>query len=271
MRKVQLVLIGIVILVVAVFGYARYIEPNKLIVKKYHVADKTKFSKIVFFSDTHFGRLYDQKNIERIVELINQQESDIVIFGGDFIDYYYKDQDILDLSYLSNELSKIKAKYKIAIYGNHDYGAKAFHHYRKLMEESGFTLLCQSTLVIEELNLQLIGIDDMQLGISEISDEVLKSKIKSSYYNVAVGHEPDLINNFDDIEINMMLAGHSHGGQIALPFFGALISNVGAQKYNKGMYNEGARNIIVSTGIGVTKLRLRLCNIPEIVVIEMGE
>lgn len=271
MRKVYLVLIGIVILVVAIFGYIRFVEPNKLVVKKYQVADKTKFSKIVFFSDTHFGKLYNQKNIERIVDIINQQNSDIVIFGGDFFDYYLKDQDILDLSYLSNELAKIEAKYKIAIYGNHDYGAKAYHHYRKLMEESGFTILCQSTMVIDELNLQLIGIDDMQLGISEVSDEVLKNKIKSGYYNVAVGHEPDLIDNFDDIKIDMMLAGHSHGGQLALPYFGALISNVGSQKYNKGMYNEGDRKVIVSTGVGVTKLPVRLCNVPEIVVIEMGK
>ena len=56
--------------------------------------------RIVFFTDTHFGALYDEKHIERIVEMINGRDADIVIFGGDLLDNYARDKEILGMEYL---------------------------------------------------------------------------------------------------------------------------------------------------------------------------
>ena len=67
--------------------YGVFIEPRRLEIKKYQLKGITRL-KICFFSDCHFGRLYDIKNLDRIVEMINATNSDMVIFGGDFFDYY---------------------------------------------------------------------------------------------------------------------------------------------------------------------------------------
>ena len=66
--------------------YGIFIEPYQLEIKRYQIRGIADL-KICFFSDCHFGRLYDIKNLDRIVKMINATNSDMVIFGGDFFDY----------------------------------------------------------------------------------------------------------------------------------------------------------------------------------------
>lgn len=246
-----------------IFAYASYVEPNRLITKEVKIEIQAPIDNLVFFTDTHFGANYPQEKAQDIVAKINALEADMVVFGGDLLDSYWQDEDLLDLEALADSLSKIDAKYKIAVWGNHDYGGGAYRHYAKLMEDAGFTLLKQEGLTIEELKLQVTGFDDLQLGTSTIDPDELQAK--PGYFNLYVSHEPDLFTEIDVSKADLCLSGHSHGGQIALPFIGSLISNMGARNYSKGVYNIGATKLFVSSGIGTTKLKMRLFNVPEIV------
>ncbi|MCI7221748.1 MAG: hypothetical protein MR500_03850, partial [Erysipelotrichaceae bacterium] len=89
-------------------------------------------------------------------------------------------------------------------------------------------------------------------------------------YTIALAHEPDTFDKYD-IKFDLAISGHSHGGQIALPIIKAIIRNNGARKYNKGMYNINGNKLIVSSGIGMTKLPIRFMNKPQIVLIQVGE
>ena len=87
-KKIKLLFILLLLFAILTVCYSRYIEPEKLVVKEITVETSIdiEICRIVFFTDTHFGALYDEKYIEKIVEMINGLDADIVIFGGDLID-----------------------------------------------------------------------------------------------------------------------------------------------------------------------------------------
>lgn len=255
-------------------GYARYVEPYMLITRTVtieatkHVPECT----IVFFSDTHFGKDYSEKNIERIVKRINRSEPDLVIFGGDFLDNYARDREELDLEYIGAELSKIEASYgKFAVWGNHDYGGGAVRVYQELMTDGGFQVLENESCLIEELNMKVFGYDDYLLGRTEES----LYQIQSQYFNLIAAHEPvvaDLIENTGD---NLLLTGHTHGGQVGIPAIREKVIPKGSGGYVKGLYTKeeigtkSSLQMFVSSGIGTTLYPVRFLNVPEIVEIHL--
>ena len=111
---------------ILVGGYAWLIEPNLLRVSRQEAAadGKTGPLTVVFFTDTHFGSLYSPDHLSRIVEKINAEKPDLVLFGGDFFDAYAKDAALFDLEQIGETLSEIDAGLgKYAVWGNHDRAA----------------------------------------------------------------------------------------------------------------------------------------------------
>lgn len=271
-KKIIILLIVLILTPVGVYFYSRHIEPNLLTIKKYdvQVPESVSKSKIVFFSDTHFGKMYDQSNIEKIVKKINSQNPDIVIFGGDFLDNYARDSSSLDLEYLSSNLDSIKAKYgKYAILGNHDYGGGAIKVYSNIMNSGGFSVIKNDNVFIDKLGVKLIGFDDLLMGYTDPS----LYSIKSEDFNIILSHEPDVASKINLKNYGFMLSGHSHGGQVSIPYVTEKILPKGAKEYLKGRYNNvGINNnidLFVSKGIGMTSVPFRLFNVPQIMVLEL--
>ncbi|MGL5312666.1 MAG: metallophosphoesterase [Peptostreptococcaceae bacterium] len=273
LKKIILFLILIMLLTTGVYCYSRYIEPNILTIKKYEVQVPKDVSecKVVFFSDTHFGRMYDQSKIEKIVKKINSLSPDIVIFGGDLIDKYAKDQSLLDIEYIGEKLASINSKYgKYAVLGNHDYGGGAIRIYEKLMNSGGFEIIKNDNQFIDELNIRLIGYDDLLMGHTNPS----LYSIKSNDFNIVLSHEPDVVNNIKLPKDGIMLSGHSHGGQVSLPYITEKVLPTGAKEYINGEYNDlGVNNnvdLFVSKGIGMTSIPFRFLNLPQIMVLNLN-
>ncbi len=116
------------------------------------------------------------------------------------------------------------------------------------------------------------------IEVEEYEIERSVNKVEFSYGSFNVNGYPimfeDMVTEEDDeydIKFDLAISGHSHGGQIALPIIKAIIRNNGARKYNKGMYNINGNKLIVSSGIGMTKLPIRFMNKPQIVLIQVGE
>ena len=274
LNKIFKLIILTIIICLLIFSYARYIEPSMLRVKNIDLKAKDiKDCRIVFFTDTHFGKLYSQSNIDKIVKKINNQNPDIVIFGGDLLDNYARDYSLLDSNSLQNSLNEIKAKYgKYAVFGNHDYGGGASRVYEKFMSGGGFKVLKNESSYINDLNLNIIGYDDYLLGNTKKSDY----KIEENKFNLVVTHEPDVVELMTSSSENFILSGHSHGGQVTIPFLTDKILPVGAHKYVKGLYSEkniginDSTKMYVSSGIGMTSIPLRFLNPPEIVVFNIS-
>lgn len=249
--------------------YAHFIEPNLLITRNFKISASKNNLKIVLFSDTHFGNnMYPEDKLIDIVTKINNQKADIVIFGGDLIDSYWKSPP--DVEYIKRKFSEIKAKYgKFSVYGNHDYGGGAEKVYKEIMDDSGFTILKNETTIIKDIGIRLIGLDDYLLGNP---DKYILNDIDTNYYNILISHAPDLIDYLDTSKVNFILAGHTHGGQVTLPFITERVLPVGGQKYIKGLFdlnNSIGTKFYVTSGIGTTQIKLRFLNVPEIINFEL--
>lgn len=266
MKKFKILTILILILLLlagGVYLYARYIEPNQLIVRtNTYQGDVKKELVVVQFTDTHFKEDYPASKAEKMVELINEQQPDIIIFCGDLMDNYARYPQAA--SELPTYLRKLEATYgKYAVYGNHDYGGGASRVYEGLMEESGFEVLKNQTKEIAEIGVAIIGIDDFLFGNGDIS----YSEQDVQPYQIMALHEPDFLNQMNIETIDLTLSGHTHGGQVYLPYISLEFLPTGGQLYRKGLYSiSDTSSLYVSSGIGTTFMTLRLHNPPEIVV-----
>lgn len=273
-KKIKLLFILLLLFAILIVYYSRYIEPERLVVKEITVETNMDIEtcRIVFFTDTHFGMLYDEKHIERIVETINELDADIVIFGGDLLDNYARDKEILDMEYLQEELSRIEAKDgKYAVFGNHDYGGGAIRIYEDFMNNCGFQVLDDETVFLEKFNIEIIGFDDYLLGQTEMDFY----HIQNDNFHLIVAHEPVISKYIEGSGENFILSGHTHGGQVSLPYFTKKLLPNGSDQFIKGFYDMQAigtdtyAQMYVSSGIGMTKYPFRFFNVPEIMEVNL--
>ncbi len=246
---------GIVLLLLFVWGF--FIEPELLTVKRYK-SDRLGGKKIVFASDFHFGKR-DTLRLRRIVKTINKLNPDLVVSGGDFIKGHCG-KNTMPIEKIAEELGKIKAPI-VTVLGNHDIN---FDKYtvKSTLEKSGIIVLDNSSTNID--GTVISGVGDKRVSLSQIK-LVLENTERT---NILLSHTPDIYYDVDE-DVDLILAGHVHGGQVRVPFFGALIcpSKFGT-KFSCGDFTETNNRMIVTRGLGTSLLNVRFCDIPEIVVIE---
>ena len=258
-------------ILVGSYLYARYIEPNLLMVNREKLESSYLQSplKIVFFGDTHLGEFNDNDQLDRIVAKINAENPDLVIFTGDLIGS--SGDFTADPEAIAQSLGQIQATYaKVAVIGNHEYALLDQYNYEDLMEAGGFTVLVDDWLDITELNVRLLGLDDVYRGNPDttLTDEALDGS-----YNILITHEPDIVDKMASDQVQLVLAGHTHGGQISLPYLTEKILPANGKKYVKGLFSigsEGQTKLFVTKGTGMTKLPFRFMNVPEIVAIDVS-
>lgn len=268
----RLVLCIVIILIVA--GYTKYVEPKLLMVKKHDISLKdegTQNLKVVQFTDTHLGEFFSLEQLEKVVEKINSENPDIVVFTGDLMDNASKYQKVYDIASVLEDINAEIGKY--AVYGNRDYGGGAVREYENIMEEAGFKVLVNSSddIIFNNKNIKILGADDALMGSYDYKSTT--KNIKNEDVNILITHEPDLIDDFFDYPIDLALTGHSHGGQVYIPLYGPAKKTALAEKYTKGIYNmenERETQLYVNSGIGNTKLPFRLFNIPQIAVFNIS-
>ena len=258
-------------ILVGSYLYARYIEPNLLIVNREKLESSYLQAplKIVFFGDTHLGEFNDNDQLDRIVAKINAENPDLVIFTGDLIGS--SGDFTADPEAIAQSLGQIQANYaKVAVIGNHEYALLDQYNYEDLMEAGGFTVLVDDWLDITELNVRLLGLDDVYRGNP---DTTLADEALDGTYNILITHEPDIVDKMASDQVQLVLAGHTHGGQISLPYLTEKILPANGKKYVKGLFSigsEGQTKLFVTKGTGMTKLPFRFMNVPEIVAIEVS-
>lgn len=255
------IIISFVIIFILLSFWGIFIEPYILTVKKISIKDEQlKGLKIVFATDFHY-KPYEKFRLKRDVKKINEQNADIIILGGDFVNGHVKGCT-LKISEIANELGKLKSKYgTFAVLGNHDVWQDAALAYESLSKNK-ITVLKNDNVKIN--NFYIAGLEDLQTQTPNI-EKALKN-IKSPI--ILISHSPDVIYDVPG-NVNLTLSGHLHGGQINLPFIGAIIvpSQYGT-KFAYGLYNVENKKLFVSRGIGTSVLPIRFLCPPEIVVIE---
>ncbi|SDP36458.1 metallophosphoesterase [Clostridium gasigenes] len=273
MKKVRKIIVGLMLLGVIIGVYSTYIEGKLLTSKKYGIEVNKNWKeniKVVQFTDTQLGEFFSLEQLQKVVDRINSEKADIVVFSGDLIDNASKYEDLYKISEVLAQIQASKGKY--AIYGNHDYGGGAVRYYNEIMEESGFKILVNKSdkIELENTTINIFGLDDALMG--DYNKEETMGGISNKDVNLLLIHEPDLIDDFKEYPIDLALAGHSHGGQVYIPFYGPIKTTALAEKYTKGFYkihNENKGKLYVNSGLGNTKVPFRLFNIPQITVINL--
>lgn len=276
-RIIKYILKIIILLCIIIGGclfYAFRIEPYRLTINQFEInPNNSQQLKVVQFSDIHIKEDFTYQNLDRIVNQINQQDPDIVIFTGDLYDNYANYNDDTNII---NQLQKMKANYaKIAIWGNRDYGGGASREYENIMTKAGWTILKNQNFDITTDNdkqILITGLDDSILGKVEMPDTD-----HSHYdYQILLSHEPDTADLFREYSYDLILSGHSHGGQIDIPLLPAISQKAAsstsyASKYTGGMYKLNDKtSLYVNTGIGTTHISARFGVVPEIAVFKVN-
>ena len=270
-RILKWILIIFIMIILTIF-YARFIGTMGLVTKEYTIMDNNipkDFDglKIVHFSDLHYNRAIDIKKVKSIIEEINLINPDIVVFTGDLID---KDAKLNNNDYteLSKLLENINSKYgKYAILGNHDY-QKDKEEIIKIYNNSDFKYLDNSNDIIYSKNNQKIfigGINTVTHHQDDLDKAMTINNEEDADYKIILVHEPDITDDIvKDYQVNLILAGHSHNGQVRLPIIGAIYTPPYAKKYYDNYYNVDGTNLYISSGIGVSTVNYRLFNHPSI-------
>ncbi len=274
MKKVLKWLFIIIVFIIGIVLYARFVGTMGLTTKEYVIMDKDvpdNFDglKIVHFSDLHYNRAISLNKVKSIVNEINDINPDIVVFTGDLID---RDAIISDNDYdeLANILGNIKSKYgKYAVIGNHDY-EKDKDGVIKVFHKADFKYLENSYEIIynkENEKIFIGGLGNVTHNQEDISKmmEYFNDEGNKIDYKIILVHEPDIADNIvKDYKVNLILAGHSHNGQVRLPIIGAIYKPPYAKNYYDNYYNLDGTNLYISSGIGVSTVNYRLFNHPSI-------
>lgn len=273
MKKLIKILLIIVLLITSILLYARYIGTKGLITKEYKIEtsdipESFDGLKIVHFSDLHYLRGTNSSTLQKVVDEINLINPDIVFFTGDLIDKDFIPND-KEKNELTSLLKSINSKYgKYAIMGNHDIMQEE-DMLSSIYSKSNFILMQNSYDIIYKENNDKIfigGTDTYSYDKADI-DKTMEyfNNNEDINYKIILSHEPDYIDTIlDKYDIDLVLSGHSHNGQINIPLLKTLFLPYGSKKYYENYYKVDTTDLYISSGIGESRINMRLFNKPSI-------
>lgn len=250
-------LVFIIFFLVAFYSYTTYISTVKISVREYRVINEkipSSFNgtKIIQFSDLHFGSTMFEDNLKTIQALINDRKPDIIVFTGDLISKNYsvtsEEKEIL-IKHLQN-LSSSLGKY--AILGDEDSDEIA-----TIFNQSNFTVLKNDYELVYSNNsdpILIIGLSstEKQIDIHKAFEYYHVQNHIQNIYTITILHEPDTVDDvLKEYSVDLFLAGHSHNGYVRIPFSKIpLIKRKGALKYDQDYYKVNKSLLYVSSGLG---------------------
>lgn len=240
---------------------------------------------ITHISDIHSGSLNNIKSVEYAVELINEQNSDLILFTGDIVNNRADELDVW-----KNTLSKIEANDgKYSVLGNHDYGDYVnwkFEHEKKdnfekllkIQNEMGFNLLMNENINIKrnQQSISLIGVENWGKGRFKKKGDIdtACNGLNENDFKIVMSHDPshwDEILKNHETHFHLTLSGHTHGMQFGIEIPGWIKWSPAkwAYKHWAGLYNENKQFLNVNRGFGVLGFPGRVGIPPEISVITL--
>ena len=254
-----LILIAIIALIIVFLIY----QTNKLVIKEYVIennnlvdnVDEYKGIKVVFFSDLHIGKLLKKEKLKEKLLMLKNLNGDLYIFGGDLIGIdtykYYSIDDVKECFEI------LKGLEVIAVHGNHEY--KKVKHGDdmkiKYFQATGLKVLIDEEYISKD-GLSIFG---KQECIYHDNVNINKK------YDLLISHQGDILDNYDN---QIILSGHTHGGQIRIPLIPIYYKPKYGEKYTSGVHKHNNSILIISNGYGYGGMKLRLFSSLDVIVID---
>jgi uncharacterized protein len=278
-------LIGLVGLSTAATGiYAAEIEPFGLVVTRYALNPPrwpaNRKLAITVIADLHAGGPNMLlPHIRHVVDTANALNSDLIVLLGDFVAwYYFKTQPVADAAWAA-ELARLQAPLGTwAILGNHDWWHD-LDGVRRALDSVHIPVLENDAVLLGPpgRDFWLAGLGDQlayrlghgkHVGVDDLPGTLARANTEDPV--LLLVHEPDIFPEVPE-RVALTLAGHTHGGQIRLPFvWPQFVPSAYGARFAYGHIVEGGRHMIVSGGLGTSVVPLRLGVPPEIVHITLG-
>jgi predicted MPP superfamily phosphohydrolase len=223
--------------------YGHFIEPNWIDV---HVTTihtpklKTVGFRLVQITDLHCDA--QVRNEERMVRIINALKPDLIVATGDYLNR------TSGLAHLRDAFSRLEAPLgKFAVLGNQDGG---WPRLLDLLDGTGFRWLNREAVIVAKGS-DSVGILGINFVRSHVPIDTVKA-LPTDRFNVFLYHTPDLIEDVSGPGVDLYLCGHTHGGQICLPWWGAMMTfSKFGKKYESGLYRVGETTLYVNRGLGL--------------------
>lgn len=261
-----------------------YFENRKLTVTKYEIRDKRVPSAFDGFHIVHLSDLHNAEfgaHNEKLIRVINEQKPDIILITGDMI-IGKPEQDVMQAVKFMNHLCKIAPVYFSM--GNHElrvslykdtYGDMWEIFLKHISPEVHLLFDKKEAFVREEESIMLYGLN----LTPELYRRLIKNPMPENFltslfgecnpkeYHIFMAHNPDYFKNYAIWGANLTFSGHVHGGMIRIPLLGGALSPMihFFPKYDKGLFREKDKYMILSGGLGNHTFKFRVNNLPEVV------
>jgi len=258
-----LLLVAVLYLLINIGGKYR------IVTREYEITDPRirLETRLCVVSDLHGARYGSDQN--DLLLAIEQTRPDVVLLLGDLFDQHGRNANTLTL------LRALSGRYPCYfILGNHEYKAGSIEQVRGLIRQAGIPILAGESILLDS-GVRIYGIDDGRGGKYRQTMQISRAaRMRSDdEYSVLAIHVPNGVESYLDYGFDLMLSGHTHGGQIIIP---GLLNGLYAPgqgffpKYAGGRYDLEATTLIISRGLARKPRWLpRVCNPPELVLVDL--
>ena len=247
-------------LLCTLFIWARFIEPHIIIVQE-QTLDLGIQKRIALISDLHLGVYKKELFLSKVLQKIEALQPDFILIAGD-LTYEPKKEDIQQLF---SPLKEIHIPVYVVL-GNHDV-EKPGPPIRDTLEQvlKGYNVNVLNNNMVSLENFTLVGLGS---NWNEEDDVTLLDNFNEQDTVIVLTHNPDTTLKYNNKNADLTLTGHTHCGQIRLPFIYRFVLPV-VGNFDKGLYNTGDTSLFITCGVGETGLPMRLFNPPQIDVLNL--
>jgi predicted MPP superfamily phosphohydrolase len=247
------------------------VEPYRPVLTRVEIAlppDRQELSglRVGFVTDTHLGLVTSAEDIDRALALLFAAEPDLLLLGGDFV--CESPRFIPEAAAVFRNYAATPRLGAYAVLGNHDY-ANGASRVIAALGQNGIDVLCNASVNVTDgdRDLWVVGIDDAILGAPDPGRAF--AGVPAGARPIALWHEPDWAEETARHGALIQFSGHSHGGQIRLPWLGNLTAPSGGRRYVSGLNDVAGMLVYTSRGVGVYRPPVRLNCPPEVTLLTL--
>jgi predicted MPP superfamily phosphohydrolase len=253
-------------------GERHWVEIHQVSIKIENLPEAFRGFRIAHLADFHYGEYSEPTYIRHVVRAANALKPDLFALTGDFISAYPLVRSIsVDFAYhCSDLLSRLEAPHRYAVMGNHD-ALVGSHEVSMALQSRGIEVLSNRCIPVEKdgSRFWLAGVADALAGDADLKAAIPKWRVKHAEPLVLMAHEPDYADSVKGSAVDLMLSGHTHGGQVRIPFLPPMNLPPMGEKYVEGLFTLGDLQLFVTRGIGTVGVPFRFRCPPEISLITL--
>ncbi|MBQ8956379.1 MAG: metallophosphoesterase [Lachnospiraceae bacterium] len=246
---------------------------------KFHSEKVRRDVRLAVLADLHNCMCEDGGR--QLFNVIDGEKPDVIVFAGDMIDASFCDPAVMQAMKLMHEHYPL-----IYGIGNHErklvedrQSARVRKIFRKGLQDAGLRLLSDSYKYLSDSGIKISCLDlpvfyfrrfdQPQLDVRQIREKL--GDIDNKYFNVLIAHDPQYFEAYSDYGPELVLSGHMHGGVVRIPFLGGLVSPKLKlfPDYTAGLFERKETKMIVSKGLGMHTIKVRVNNPTELVIVDI--